>query len=268
MTDTAHDAVLGLTAASGDLLAYFQGQRAAMRADVAQARADYEGLGADLLGIVNDQMDFYATIDPSVENPTEVDRGTFNSISRAVAAAPAGGSIVLVLKAGMTHEMDVGIALSNQSLRFVRHGEGEDPVVNFHPFIHGDTNSMVGFTPIGLASVEFNSVTLQLPTEPADPNLPWSAARTVFRYRSGTMKFLGMSHCLVRGGIADEKMGLVSCVGGSPSFLNMYSCELDGPIVGVYGEGNGAHFVSPVGVTLSNDAVLLSADYVNSTGGE
>lgn len=52
MTETTHEALVRQTAAAEALLAYFQGQRADLQADIATAQEAYAALGANLAGII------------------------------------------------------------------------------------------------------------------------------------------------------------------------------------------------------------------------
>jgi hypothetical protein len=56
MTETTHEALLRQTAATEEMLAYFQGQREGFQDEVSEAQAAYAALGANLFGIVDDKL--------------------------------------------------------------------------------------------------------------------------------------------------------------------------------------------------------------------
>lgn len=75
---------------------------------IAQRQAGYDALASNLKGLISSEMYFDCDFDPDDPNPTNVNGGTFNSLSSIFATAPAMSSIIIRLEAGKTYLIDYG----------------------------------------------------------------------------------------------------------------------------------------------------------------
>lgn len=121
MVETTHEALLRQTATAEELLAYFQGQRGELQADIASSQAAYAALAADLNGVVANRMVFEFTWNPDDPNPTNVRGGVYNNAALAISQAPAGAHIRALIPGDKDTHWDASAALrAGQNLEFVR----------------------------------------------------------------------------------------------------------------------------------------------------
>jgi hypothetical protein len=132
MTETTHEALVRQTSAAEELLGYFQGQRAAFQADVAQAQADYVALSSDLVGIVEGKLDQRIYIDSA--NGDNTANGSSSapvaSIQEAYGRLVPGCTAEIRLRRGDTYQVGRDALQCSLDNAYVTHqvwGDTADP---------------------------------------------------------------------------------------------------------------------------------------------
>lgn len=222
-------------------------------AQIAQRQAAYDALASSLKNIVNSQMLFTAVVDPDEANPTLIGGGTFTTIAQVFTKAPAGSYVNIVLKPGKIYPMSSEILVYGCKVQFAPAQTGDKPIIKFDAKGGVNFNSLNGFVPLAGSFLRFSRVHLELPTEKADPNLPWSSTNTAVRYQPGGQANVGLDACLVTGG---EGVGVASCNGGCNVNLGIYNSVLDGPFTAVTAAELGTLNLALNSPSLSNGALL------------
>lgn len=226
-------------------------------AQIAQRQGAYDGLAANLKGVVNNQMYFTAIIDPDEANPTNIDGGTFNSIGAAITAAPSGALVEIQLIADKTYTIDQHAYAHHKFVYMRKIGAGADPILDHLAYADATYNHVYQFQPHGLCFFRFLDIEIRLPTAKADNALPWSSSRTAIAYQVCTPVFVGMLRGRVVGGVAGDNLALMSANGGCAAHLHLWLTTLDGPIFGIAAANIGLGLVAKNGSTLTN-----GADYI------
>ena len=245
----------GAVAAMNDLTEQVAGFVSEAEAQIAASQAAYAGLAANLKSVVNNQMNFIATVDPDTLNPTNLNGGTFNSIVNAVNAAPCGSYCEVRLLAGKTYQFDASINTMGRNIVLTKAGSGTDPVVEFVAIVSGEFNYIHSFLPRGGGSILFYGCVLRLPTTAPDPALPWSINRAIVMYSPARSVSVSVDRCTVSGGISGQNFGIAMLAVGSSITMGLYGTVLDGPFFAV--SASGAKVITRSALTLQNSAAIF-----------
>lgn len=260
MVETTHEALLRQTATAEELLAYFQGQRTELQADIATSQAAYAALAANLKGVVKSQMYFTALIDPDEANPTNEDAGVFNTIEAAVEAAPSGAFLRLSLQPGKTYPIEGTILAENRNIILQKSGAGDNPVLAPAAFSTGSSNALWCFRFEEGGSLKTSYVDVQFPQK-ADAGLAWSSDNTLVGYHPTMSVVLGMIGGVVTG---HDNLALISSFTGRHVAISLNNVTLDGAMFAVKGAGDGSVLIGRHALTLTNGAQLTDGGTVGT----
>lgn len=221
-------------------------------ADIATRQAAYDALASNLSAVVDAEMNFLAYVDPDEANPTNVDGGTFTSISAAVDASPRGALVTIYLAAGKEHVLDNYVFVRHRRLSFLKNGAGDRPVIRHTVIANATHNSIYGFTMSDGGSVRAGNVDFIM-DDKADAGLPWSNNKTAFVYANAGRTEVELVACSVTG---HTDQGFTSAYTGNQVRLGMWGVTLDGPINAVVAVTSGLAMISHGAVTLLNGAAL------------
>ncbi|MBB5515762.1 hypothetical protein FHS89_001782 [Rubricella aquisinus] len=269
MAETTHDALLRQTAAAEELLAYFQGQRADLQADIATAQAGYGALTSDLEAVVTARMSVSITFDPAAPAADLVDGGVFRTWAEFLTFVNA---------------------LPELSYIECRLADGEtlDITSQYHGHIYGPRRFYFRAVTGGLAAVDrptlrsmcydgvgfnqwysiawgrggsfaFDGVNLSFAPE-LNGALSASTSNVFFNSQWAPISLINSKV----SGAADNI--LVRAVGGAMVDLSLQNVELDG-LIGVehYNGSEGLALITERITTLSNGAVLHSPSFTLGT---
>jgi hypothetical protein len=264
MTETTHEALLRQTAATEEMLGYFQGQRAGFQANVAEAEGDYAQLAANLAGVVTEQMTTRITYDSA--NPSNLlKNGTFQTwsdLNSFVSALPGGASIEVLLPADSVLETSSTIrtntsgAIGAKHILFRSTGAGDRPILRMGA--HVNATQTVWHQPFDpsetLSSITILNVDLEWGPNPIEGNT-FGNAQDFFR---GARLSLYVRDSVVRGpvGVPFARPGL-----GSEMQVLLRSVTFDGvTALGRYSTQNMIR-AALNSVTLQNGAVLYDPSF-------
>ncbi|MAY75217.1 MAG: hypothetical protein CMJ31_10960 [Phycisphaerae bacterium] len=221
-------------------------------AEIATRQAAYDALAANLRAVVGVEMNFLAYVDPDEANPTNVDGGTFTSISAAVDAAPRGALVNIYLAPGKEHVLSHYVYVRHRRLTFLKNGAGANPVIRHAVVANATHNSLYGFTMSDGGAVRAGSIDFVL-DDKADAGLPWSNNKTAFAYANAGRTEVELVSCKVTG---NAEQGITSAYTGNQVRIGMWSTTLDGPFNAVVSVTSGLASISHGAVTLLNGAAL------------
>lgn len=174
---------------------------------------------------ISDAMQFRATVDPEL---AASDPGTFSyqTLAEAFAAAPSGADVEIAIPAGRVVVFSETINLKWPSVRFVKSGEGLNPVVMVETFVGGNGgNNMYRIIGNGNPSVLFRNVDVQV-ADKADPALAWAPkVHFVGLSHGGGNIVLGFLAATITGPAGANIMG--AHIGGA-GICTMYNSTVDG----------------------------------------
>ena len=225
------------------------------RAALADARAGFDGLAADLRATVKRELAFTALIDETHAGAPGGDPRVYRTIAEAIADAPAASLIVLRIKAGQTAQVADVCYLNDHTLRI--HPEDLDhgtAAVRFTTGVSDGLNRLAKLHAIGSCAVFFVRCTVYLDGK-ADPALGWDATRTaaIGARRGNVPTPLGLEACQVYG--ADGN-GLCSPADGGMTVVTLSSVDVSGQCGLVIDAAGGLSIVSEHNVTLVNNAAV------------
>lgn len=263
MVETTHEALLRQTATAEELLAYFQGQRNELQADIATSQAAYAALAEDLQGVVASELDRILYVDATLDEPT----GTkFPTIKAAVDSLPARAVATIRLFTGQTHDVGADIDMKRRGIGLASQGDPGlgKPIINLLAHHSGGYNRLFGFTGTDY-SLTIASCDISLPTAEPVPGDPWNLFdRTMCQHNRGGHRWLSILSGDVIGGVVGAGLGLVSAYEGSFAGLALVSSTLAGPIVGVADGAGGVFHIRKVSVTLTGGAALNSGGTIGT----
>jgi len=239
-------------AAMNQLKARYEGFLDDADAQIAQRQGAYDGLAADLTGIVESQMDYVATFDPTLSEFSLVRNGTFPTIASAINAAPAGGLVYIKLPAGGEYELDQSVGFDSRTVFLTKDGQGDNPVVKPIAYLSGAANYFYGFSAGLGGSIRFHYVDVALPAK-IDDALPWTSLATLVRYSHGGFSRASFFVSTITG---TDGLGIMSAHLGGVAIIGLYGSTLDGDIIGVKNASTGVAIISSNVVTLANGATL------------
>jgi hypothetical protein len=239
-------------AAMNQLKARYEGFLDDADAEIAQRQGAYDGLAANLTGIVRGQMDFVAKVDPNLAEFSLVDNGTFPTIASAINAAPFGSNVFINLPPGGEYSIDEAITLNGKNVILYKFGAGINPVVKPTAYLTGGENYFFGFSASRGGTIRFSSVDVTFPAK-ADEAYGWSSLATMMRYNHAGFSQSSYYLSTITGA---EGLGLTSAHVGGVAVLGLYGCTLDGAIFGVRNADTGVAIISASVVTLTNGAAL------------
>jgi len=223
-------------------------------AQIAQRRAAYDGLAADLKGVVNGQMYFVGYVKPNEPNPTNIDGGTFLTIYDAVVRSPYGAQVMLFLDPGI-HEVTSDIPVGNRMIYIDKNGV-EKPVILLKARASDVFNYPYHFDDCRNGAVYIKSCEIEFPAEKIDDSLEWNDASSVLlQYTVSGFNHLSLTDCK---GSGDAPFALVTGNGSCTNVLGLHSTTLDGTIVGVSRTASGVSIISKQSLTLLNGALVRS----------
>jgi len=250
-------------AAMNQLKARYEGFLDDADAQIAQRQGAYDGLASNLKGIVGSEMRFTATVDPDEENPSRVNGGIFTTLKDAITSSPHGSMCTIFLLPGKNYPITSSIGTGGRDIYIEKTGVGDNPVIQMVVYSSGSHNGLYLFTPENGGSLLVSGCDITFPTGKADPDLPWSVARSLMTYHPARMAFVGIRNSRVSGGVADAPMGLaMSYIGGGVT-MGLAHVEFDGPLYAIIG-GDGAQVISQSSVTVLNGAQILAGGVVGT----
>lgn len=254
MTETTHEALVRQTAAAEALLAYFQGQRDGLQADIGTAQAAYAALSLNLKGVIANEMSFIGTIDPNAV-ATNVRGGIFNTIHDFVNAAPVGAYLLGQIPGDVTIEVNQSFTLHNQFLELVKLGGVDRPLVRFNCVVfNGTHNGLHVVDGRGNWGFRCQDIDIDIAGK-VDAALPWAWRKSVFTANANASSgFLpvALNKCDVSG--ADGN-ALVTVHAGGLCSLSLMDANFAGDMFTVTGWGKVISSEYVVG--LSGGAAML-----------
>lgn len=263
MVETTHEALLRQTATAEELLAYFQGQRTELQADIATAETEYAALAADLVGVVKDRMKLTIVFDPDAAEANLVHNGVFRDWPEFIAfiqPLPANAVVTVRMTAGdvllITSAYDANTygPIHFDFRAFTNEAAGARPVLRSQCWDQVTYNRWVNIVTGNGGSFYTQYVDMEF--EPAaDPALP-NTVQTVFFQTKGMQ--IRLNNTRVKG-VAGQFFARVTA--DSIGYFEMSSVEFDG-VTGVeqYG-GAGIALIADKVTTLTNGGLLHSPSF-------
>jgi len=127
---------------------------------IAARQAAYDGLSANLKGLISSELSREVHVDNTLDAPVGA---TYPTIKEAVDSLPRSSYAVVRLKAGQTHEISAHVNVGGMTIDFSYTGDlalGK-PVIKHIAALEGGSNVMYGF--IGHAcSIQISTCIIQL----------------------------------------------------------------------------------------------------------
>ncbi len=136
-------------------------------------------------------------------------------------------------------------------------GDGAPPIINWQMGVVDGLNRMRRFICHVSSTVRLVGIECRLPTALANTGLGIaSATRIMFATWPAAAIQISLDNCLVTGGMAATKLGIIACIGGSTGIIGLNNTTLNRPIVAVANNPGGLALIARAVLTLAGGAVL------------
>ena len=222
-------------------------------ADIDVRRDAYDDLVGDIRNAAAGVLGFEATVDPDIDNPSEIDGGTFNTIGAALAASPASSHVRLVLAAGKDYPLTENFNMAGRNVQIVYVGNAARPVIKPQAFITaGNKNRVFGFQFRGAEFMRIDGCDIVMPQK-AQANLDWDVAVALFFRSPGAQLAMSINSSLITGA---SPLAITTCAGGGQVNLAVNSVTISGSMSAVSSVQSGVAIISTQNLTMENGAAV------------
>ncbi|EEB85844.1 hypothetical protein [Roseobacter sp. GAI101] len=255
---TTVEEVAALIDAYTELKAYFDGQKSRWDGELDVARASYGELLGDLNAVFPGKMFFSVTVDPTLQEYSNVNGGTFATIKEAVNASPVGSFVRIYLPYGTEHIINDNIYVWGRTLTFEGKNSGlvDRPIIRLGFSSSATHTYRCRFVEAFGCALKFNNIDIR--PDAHDPTNPQLHTPSEALVSSGgpDIVSLGFRASILSG---DGGFALLAGHYGAFPTLTIHASTLDGNVYGVRGFRAGVGNIGTSALTLTNGAALTDA---------
>lgn len=258
MTETTHEALLRQTAATEEMLDYFQGQRAGFQDNVAEAEGDYAQFAANLKGVVAGELgrNIHWTPAAAADDPANNIFKTWSAVVDYVQDSPASAVIsVRLVGVGEDFLVDRNLSLTTGKSLRISANHGDLIKLTIVSYVENGENSFYEIKLAVGSVIDFNGFEIYFGPLVIAGGAIATAAAFLSHNGSSTIAFSSVdASCATKGRILFINQWSGTCQ------VNAESCDFDGDIVVVDGRPDAIVLYSVRGGGLTNGATLYNTD--------